>query len=665
VVIDAAFESITSPEYPFIFYSNIIRVNNTLVVNAYKGYSPDYYNSHYWCFFIPSEVTNYFYVSKDNGTTWQLADNINSDPLNSIVASLYSSGDKMFAAVGWLAGGLYRIPLSAFGISPPVELFTQKTHGERNTDILVPVKTNYFRNILSAQFSVNWNPAVATFVDTESFSLNEMDVTSFGTSNASAGQLTFSWSDPKLAVQTLADSSVLFNIKLRLTGNYGAKTAVTISGQPLAIEVINSAFSSSDVNVWTGTITIDSLITIKGKTLYSNNQAVQSVTVNLTGGLPQNFLTDQQGNYSFTAPAGIKYSIVPSKVNDPNPLNGIDAQDVATVRRHILGVQSLSNSYQIISADVNESNTVSTLDIDYIQALILGVNNNFPNNDQWKFTPANFIFPDSSNPFPYPQSVNLTQVDGTVNQDFIGMKLGDVNSSRDNSQQNRMNVTNEVIFVIEGKNLGDSLEVPILVRNFDAISAYQFTVNWDKEKLEYLDSSDENTDGLFGENHVDEGVLTTLWDQRNGRSTDLSYESALFNIQFRKKTDDASSNDVNITSSKTAIAVYDKNLNPVSFSIDRKQEDLPTGFELYQNFPNGFDTKTQIGFSIPYPGPVRLDIIDVTGRLLMSFQGDYDTGTHYIEWNGKDLSGAKTASGLYIYRATYRSKSTARRMMKY
>lgn len=662
VVIDPSLETV---DYQAGQWGNFMRtpqlINNTLLVYVEKGYGPKAY---FYSPFLPSRFEHLYYTSKDNGATWQQAD-VGTAEAYAEASFLFPHKDKIYEGITWVGGGLYRLPMSAFGIDPNVEIYSQKTHGQKNKEVVAHVKTSYFKNILSAQFSVNWDPAVATYVETEGYGLNGMDANSFGASNASSGQLTFSWTAPNLSTQTLSDTSTLFNIRFKLTGNYGAKTPISITAQPLDIELINANFANMELETWPGMITIDSVITVSGKILYTNNEAVQSVTVNLGGGIQQSSITDSNGSYSFVAPAGISYSISPIKINDPNPLNGIDVQDVASVRRHILGIQKFNNAYQTIAADVNENNQVSTLDIDYIQALILGVKDNFPNNKQWTFTPGDYLFSDANNPFPHPGNVKLSKVDGIVTQDFVAMKLGDVNNSRDNSQQNRNASANEVVFVIDaGRIISGILEVPIQVRNFEEIAAYQFTVTWDQEKLEYIETTNEKLDGQFGEIHIHEGSLTTLWDEQNGKSADLSFESNLFKIHFRKKISDASGNDVNITSSKTTIAVYDKNLKPVPYSITRKQEEIGSEFELLQNFPNSFDSKTQIGFSIPQVGEVKLDILDATGRVVLRVQNIYDAGKNFIEWDGKDLSGAKTGAGLYIYRAQYGSMSQAKRMIK-
>lgn len=389
--------------------------------------------------------------------------------------------------------GVYAAHLSSQGPSGLV-IFPEDSHGTKNTELLLPVRANDFINILSSQFSVNWDPTVVEYVGVESLGLNGMTTGSFGTAQTGSGQLSFSWSEPNLNAATLTNNASLFSIRFKLIGNYGASTPVTISDQPLAMEIIDNNFNPVDAGTNSGTITIDASMDISGTVKYANEQAVQNVTVSLGGLSPQNEGTDAQGQYSFTATCGTNYSITPMKANDPDPLNGIDVQDIAALRRHILNVQPLASPYQIIAGDVNNSGSLSTLDIVYIQALILQINTNFPNGQQWTFVPDDYSFPNPSGPFPYPQSVNLQQVDGTVAQDFIGIKFGDVNLTRDNNQSGRVAASSITLDIRQEKPTTDRvIEIPIRAKNFIDVSGYQFTLQWDTDKMEYQEVTNKGT----------------------------------------------------------------------------------------------------------------------------------------------------------------------------
>jgi hypothetical protein len=50
------------------------------------------------------------------------------------------------------------------------------------------------------------------------------------------------------------------------------------------------------------------------------------------------------------------------------------------------------------------------------------------------------------------------------------------------------------------------------------------------------------------------------------------------------------------------------------------------GFELYQNTPNPWVSKTQIGFHLPEAAEARLTIYDAMGRILYTAKGQYAKG---------------------------------------
>jgi hypothetical protein len=77
----------------------------------------------------------------------------------------------------------------------------------------------------------------------------------------------------------------------------------------------------------------------------------------------------------------------------------------------------------------------------------------------------------------------------------------------------------------------------------------------------------------------------------------------------------------------------------------------PAVTRLVGNHPNPFNPSTVIAFEIARPGPVRLSIFDVRGRLVARLvDRPMETGRFEIPWDGRDGSGAATGSGVYYYR---------------
>ena len=95
------------------------------------------------------------------------------------------------------------------------------------------------------------------------------------------------------------------------------------------------------------------------------------------------------------------YIITPTK--DEPAVNGVTTFDLVILRRHILGDQIITDPYKLIAADVNGSNSISTLDLVNIRKLILLIDDSFPGSS-WRFIPADYVFPNPTNPWspPFP-----------------------------------------------------------------------------------------------------------------------------------------------------------------------------------------------------------------------------------------------------------------------
>jgi len=71
-----------------------------------------------------------------------------------------------------------------------------------------------------------------------------------------------------------------------------------------------------------------------------------------------------------------------------------------------------------------------------------------------------------------------------------------------------------------------------------------------------------------------------------------------------------------------------------------------TSFSMTQNHPNPFANSTTIQYTLGEAAPVRIDVFDVTGRLVTTVvNAEMPAGTHTAIWNANGV-----ASGMYLYR---------------
>jgi hypothetical protein len=76
-------------------------------------------------------------------------------------------------------------------------------------------------------------------------------------------------------------------------------------------------------------------------------------------------------------------------------------------------------------------------------------------------------------------------------------------------------------------------------------------------------------------------------------------------------------------------------------------KNVPQSFRVEQNYPNPFNPSTKISFALPTASKWVVDIFNVTGQRVQSFEGSDDAGEVVVTWDA-----SKLASGVYFYRVT-------------
>ncbi len=86
---------------------------------------------------------------------------------------------------------------------------------------------------------------------------------------------------------------------------------------------------------------------------------------------------------------------------------------------------------------------------------------------------------------------------------------------------------------------------------------------------------------------------------------------------------------------------------------------------LQQSFPNPFHRTASIAYTVGQPSPVRLAVYDVSGRHVATLTDmNHDPGLYRMDWEGRDGSGNRVASGVYFYRLDIGSWSSTRKLLK-
>lgn len=92
---------------------------------------------------------------------------------------------------------------------------------------------------------------------------------------------------------------------------------------------------------------------------------------------------------------------------------------------------------------------------------------------------------------------------------------------------------------------------------------------------------------------------------------------------------------------------------------------VPARAALFQSRPNPFRSGTTIGFDLPRPGPVRLRVFDLRGRLVRTLVDEsLAAGSYSLPWAGDDRSARPVAPGIYFYRLETPGFTTTRKTLR-
>ena len=128
----------------------------------------------------------------------------------------------------------------------------------------------------------------------------------------------------------------------------------------------------TDGNGCTGTdseavTTMPCIVDFSGKIIWEHDDVtgVKDATVNLTGSATANDLTDVNGDFMMTS--GLTSgSFTLKPVKTLNKYNGVTAGDVTAIQQYVAFINPITDLYKLVCADVNKSNSVTTLDASLI-----------------------------------------------------------------------------------------------------------------------------------------------------------------------------------------------------------------------------------------------------------------------------------------------------------
>ncbi len=384
---------------------------------------------------------------------------------------------------------------------------------------------------------------------------------------------------------------------------------------------------------------------IAGVIMTEEDETVEGVAVGLSGQTEMDMTTASNGQYEFSnLESGYDYTVTPEL--DLDHLNGVTTFDLVLISKHILGVTPLDSPYKLIAADANNSHSISTIDIIKIRKLILNIDTEFEDNTSWRFVDAAYVFPDPSNPWSevFPEVINYNNLTvEQLNQDFVGVKIGDVNGSVQANFASLDDRTTNGLFAFELQDeqlaANQTYQLDFRAKDMNQIQGYQLTLTFDADKVEYVGMDEKiMTEAHIGLRHLDQGMITMSWNGEAGQVESLTDQDVLFGLQFRANTATRWSEVLGVSSRYTMAEAY--NAGNQLLEVGLHFNEGPTvvqAFELYQNRPNPFRESTVIGFYLPQATEATLSIQDINGRTIKLIRNDFAKGYNEVVVKSGDL----------------------------
>ncbi len=381
--------------------------------------------------------------------------------------------------------------------------------------------------------------------------------------------------------------------------------------------------------------------TIAGAVYTDQNEMMTGATIHIESmdGLaeyPQQRISGNSGLFAFPDnPAAHNYMLRAEKTDRYK--NGVSTIDIVMVQKHILGISELTNPYQIIAADVNGDQQITSLDLIAMRKLVLNEISQFKTGKSWIFIDKKQEFNHAFSPWPLKEQIEVMDLsDDMMDQAFVAIKVGDVNQDADINGLAKAELRTEgmLSFIVKDTFIheGQELEIPVKAENFIRIYGYQFTLNHPGLEVMEVNSSSLAFQESFIKQH--EGMSIVSWNDIQSISTN----DVLFTLKVKATESQLLSQSLHINSEMLKAEAYQGDrlkVLDVSLNFETDHRD----FEVLQNKPNPFHDVTRIPFSIPVDGQVTLRVFDAAGKLVKNQTAQYAKGYHEIELSADDLHG--------------------------
>lgn len=403
--------------------------------------------------------------------------------------------------------------------------------------------------------------------------------------------------------------------------------------------------------------------TVFGAVITEEEIGVQDVVMKMEGSGLGDEMTDGSGEYAFPQmPTGGQYRIVPSKKDDP--MNGVSTLDLILMQRHILGLEKLPSPYKIIAADIDKSGSVNGRDLVELRKLILGIYNDYPQNDSWRMVDAGYQFTDPNNPFQgsIDEDYIIRSFSSDMDIDFVGVKIGDVNNSVEPDGALKISDRSHDVHTLRMEErklgIGSREEIIFSIPEDISFTGLQTAIVFDASKVMVDDvviMHDNITSANFNTNGIEEGLIRVSWVGDIEQGDNGSLFKVVVNVLQTSWTSDVVSIDHNAIHSE---AYRGTETVPLDLEFIRDNEEAQE-VRLYQNNPNPWKEDTEIKYYTPNALPIVISIYDINGKMVYQEQRQSEVGVNKLPLSKADFR----SNGVYYYELVTQGQRLVQKMI--
>ncbi|PHI18452.1 hypothetical protein CEQ90_17715, partial [Lewinellaceae bacterium SD302] len=348
------------------------------------------------------------------------------------------------------------------------------------------------------------------------------------------------------------------------------------------------------------------------------------------------------GLYSFTElTTGDDYTVQPTH-NPAIDLGRVTTADLIAISRHILGLQEITDTYQLLAADVTQEATINILDIIAIRRVILGLDAEFSGTNSWRFYATDELLENWT-------ENNLAG--NVVAPDFIAVEMGNVN-------QTALSLSGSPAHGGEREGRGSET---IITED----------IVWRAGEVSTI-TIGANGAGFQGTFEVAPGVeiVDVVAADANATAFNLT-EAASGLIAFSHTGGEGFELTLRATTAtrlSEVLSLTDRITPTEAYPVEGGVADLGLSFtsaatmvnELLQNRPNPFGVQTQVTFRLAKAGTATLLVQNQNGQLLRSYEIDAAAGLNTQTITRQELG---NASGVLTYTIIAEGFTATRKMI--